>query len=172
MNETVAQYTARLTGYTEGKDPLAIQRETARTLARLTEGQSEEALTRRPAPGKWSVREILAHFAEGEIVIAWRYRQMIEQSGVALAAYDQNAWARLGDYSAEPPQESLELFRALRKKNLQMLERLTPEEWQHFGVHSERGKMTLKELVRQVAGHDLNHIAQVREILAQREINH
>ncbi len=167
MNETVAQYTARLKGYTEGKDPLGIQGETADTLARLTEGVAEEALTRQQAPGKWSAREILAHLAEAEIVIAWRYRQMVEQSGAGLAAYDQNEWARLGDYRAADPKESLELFRVLRKKNLQMLARLTPEEWQRFGVHSERGKMTVEDLVRQVAGHDLNHIEQLREIVGK-----
>ncbi len=167
MSETVAQYAARLIGYTEGKDPLAIQNETAETLAGLIEDASEETLTRRPAPRKWSAREILAHFAEAEIVIAWRYRQIIEQSGTPLAAYDQNEWARLGDYSATAPQESLELFRLLRKKNLQMLARLTPEEWERFGMHTERGKMTVRELVVQVAGHDLNHIKQINEILSK-----
>ncbi len=167
MSETVAQYRARLIGYTEGKDPLAVQHETAAILTRLTEGQPEEALARHTAPGKWSAREILAHFAEAEIVIAWRYRQIVERSGVGIAAYDQNVWARLGDYTAAAPKESLELFRALRKKNLQMLARLTPEEWQHHGVHAERGEMTLRDLVREVAGHDLNHIQQMEEILTK-----
>ncbi len=97
----------------------------------------------------------------------WRYRQMIEQSGITLTSFDQGEWARLGDYSATEPKESLEIFRILRNRNLQMFARLTPEQWQCFGVHSERGKMTVEDLVRQMAGHDLNHIAQMTEIVAK-----
>ena len=44
------------------------------------------------------------------------------------------------------------IFRILRKKNLQMFARLTPDEWQCFRVHSERGKMTVEDLVRQMPG--------------------
>ena len=110
------------------------------------------------------MREILAHLAETELVSTWRYRQMIEHSGAALASFDQNEWARLGDYGASDPKESLAVFRLLRKKNLQMFAQLTPDEWQRFGVHVERGKMTVKDLVGQMAGHDLNHIAQVKQL--------
>jgi uncharacterized damage-inducible protein DinB len=167
MNETIAQYSTRIGGYIEGKDPLVIQRQTAETLASLIENVREEALTRECAPGKWSVREVLAHLAEAEMVSTWRYRQMIEQSGITLTSFNQDEWARLGDYAATEPKESLEMLRILRKKNLQMFARLTPEEWQCFGMHSERGKMTVEDLMRQIAGHDLNHIAQVREMVAK-----
>jgi hypothetical protein len=167
MNETIAQYMARIAGNIEGKDPLVVQRQSPDMLALLIEGVPEEALLRERAPGKWSVREILAHLAEAEMVSTWRYRQMIEQSGVTLTSFNQDEWARLGDYGATEPRESLQIFRLLRKKNLQMFARLTPEEWQRFGTHSERGKMTVKDLVRQMAGHDLNHIAQVRELVAK-----
>ncbi|HEY3936483.1 MAG TPA: DinB family protein [Bryobacteraceae bacterium] len=167
MNETIAQYSARIGGYIEGKDPLVVQRQTVETLTRLIEGVPEEALTRESAPGKWSVRDVLAHLAEAEMVSTWRYRQMIEQSSVTLTSFNQEEWARLGDYGATEPKESLEMLRILRKKNLQMFARLTPEEWECFGMHSERGKMTVEDLMRQIAGHDLNHIAQVREMVAK-----
>ncbi len=167
MNETLAQYAARIASYVEGKDSLSIQHQSYQTLARLVEGVPEEALVGQCSPGKWSVREILAHLAEAEIVSTWRYRQMIEQNGVALTAFDQDEWARLGDFGATDVRESLEIFRLLRQNNLRMFARLTHEEWQRFGRHSERGKMTLEDLVRQMAGHDLNHIQQVRQILTK-----
>jgi hypothetical protein len=167
MNETIAQYSARIASYIEGKDPLVIQRQSPETLTRLIEGVPEQVLIQERAPGKWSIREILAHLADAEMVSTWRYRQMIEQSGATLTSFDQDEWARLGAYSETEPKESLEIFRILRKRNLQMFAQLTPEEWQCFGMHSERGKMTVQDLMRQMAGHDLNHIAQVKEILAK-----
>jgi hypothetical protein len=48
-----------------------------------------------------------------------------------------------------------------------MFARLTPQEWQHAGLHAERGKITVENLVRQVAGHDRNHLEQIRRILGK-----
>jgi uncharacterized damage-inducible protein DinB len=160
------QYKARLAAYIEGQDPIEMQRDTPRTLARLIEGIPGEKLKQPPAPGKWSICSILAHLAEDEIASSWRYRQMLENSGTALPGFDQNEWARLGDYGSWEPREALEMFRLLRDANLRMLARLTPEEWQRFGMHTERGRMTVKDLASQMAGHDMNHIEQVRQILA------
>ena len=146
-------------------DPIALQRDAPQILAGLIEGRTEEELSRRPAPGKWSVRAIVAHMAEDELVSTWRYRQMIENSGAVLPGFDQDEWARLGDYESWTAREALEMFRLLREANLRMLGRLTPEEWRRHGTHEERGRMTAEDLARHMAGHDQNHIAQVRRIL-------
>jgi hypothetical protein len=119
--------------------------------------------------GKWSVRAILAHLAEDELVSSWRYRQMIEHSGANLLGFDQDEWARLGDYDSWTPREALEMFRLLREANLRMFVRLTAEEWQRWGIHAERGRITVEDLARHMAAHDVNHINQVRRLLEQRQ---
>jgi hypothetical protein len=162
-----AQYTARLEAYTEGKDPLAMQADAPGILAELIEGLPEHALRRRPMPDKWSVGEIIAHLAEDELTSSWRYRQMIENSGCALPAFNQDEWARLGDYASWRPADALQLFRLLREANLRMLNRLTEEEWNRFGLHGERGKLSVRDLARHMAGHDMNHLDQVRAILVK-----
>lgn len=163
------QYTARLAAYVRDKDPIVVQDETPKILARLIEGVSSARLRQEPAPGKWSVCAILAHLAEDEIASAWRYRQMLENSGAVLPGFDQNQWAQLGDYNAWEPREALEMFRLLREVNLRMLARLTPEQWRCFGMHTERGRMTVRDLVSQMAGHDVSHIEQAKQILARSE---
>ena len=159
------EYLQRLKAMTEGKDPVALQRAAVGTLSELVNGVSDAKLRSRPAPGKWSVGEILAHLAEDEIASGWRYRQMVENDGVALAGFDQELWARLGDYQSRDPKESLQLFKLLRASNLQALERLTPDEWERGGVHAERGPTTVRGLALHIAAHDLNHIDQIRAIL-------
>jgi uncharacterized damage-inducible protein DinB len=143
-----------------------MQRRAPGILAQLIEGVSVEKLKQPPAPGRWSIAAILAHLAEAEVTSTWRYRQMIENSGSTLPAYDQNEWARLGNYDSWEPREALDMFRLLREANLRMFSKLTPEEWQRFGMHAERGRMTVKDLASQIAGHDMNHVDQVRQILA------
>ena len=163
--ETPEQYKTRIMAHVEGKDPVAVQRETPGALATLVEGLSADKLRERPAAGKWSVNTILAHLAEAEIGCSWRYRQMIERSGIALTPFDQNEWERLGDYDRWDAREALDMFRLLRQANLRMFDRLTPEEWERFGMHEERGRMTVRDLASQIAGHDLNHREQVRRTL-------
>lgn len=164
---TAAEYKARILSYVEGKDPIAVQRETPQILAQLVEGVQTERLKARPAPDKWAVTELLAHFAEAEMGAFWRYRQMIEHNGCSLPSYDQELWSRLGDYPSQDPRESLQLFTLLRQANLRMFDRLTSEEWQRYGVHTERGQMSVRDLAAQLAGHDLNHLMQVRSILGR-----
>lgn len=158
-------YLERIRGQVQGKDPLELQHRAPAILAELVAKVSDEQLKRRPSKNKWSIGEILAHLAEDEIATAWRYRQMLENPGVQLAGFDQDLWAQMGAYGAREPQESLALFRLLRKANLQFLKQLAPEQWECFGIHAERGRITIRDLAAHMAGHDANHIEQIRRIL-------
>jgi uncharacterized damage-inducible protein DinB len=164
MQETPQQYIQRILGLVEGKDPLQVQSETAKKLAKLIKPLSKKQLSARPEPGKWSIAEILAHLADGEIVDAWRLRLVIGQNGAPIQAFDQDVWAQAFDYPRRDPKVSLETFRLLRENNLRMLKALPKNLWENHGMHAERGKETIAHIVRMFAGHDLNHLAQVEKI--------
>jgi uncharacterized damage-inducible protein DinB len=159
------QYAKRLRSYTDGKDFVAMQESAPNLLAQMIEGIPAEVLRTKPAPGKWSVAEIVAHLADDELVTYWRYRQMLENSGCALPGFDQDEWARLGDYASKDSAESLQFFRLLRSSNLQLLRRLSADEWQRNGIHAERGPMSVEDLARHMAAHDVNHFEQIKKIL-------
>ena len=165
--ETPETYQTRLHSYVADKDPSKMLRTAPEMLARLIDGAPEALLNRRPAVGKWSVRAILAHLAEDELASSWRYRQMIEHSGATLLGFDQDEWARLGNYESWSATEALSMFRLLREANLRMFATLTPDEWQRHGFHAERGRITVADLARHMAAHDVNHIMQVRRYLEQ-----
>jgi len=162
-----AEYKARILSYVEGKDPLAVQRQTPELLAEIVASVPDAKLRDRPAPGKWSAAELLAHLADAEVGCFWRYRQMIEHDGSPLPPYDQELWSNLGNNASRSPAESLLLFRLLRESNLGMLERLSSEQWERHGMHAERGRMSVRDLAAQIAGHDLNHLEQIRKILVR-----
>jgi DinB superfamily len=164
MQEMPQQYTQRLLSHIEGKDPLKVQRQTPKKLAELIRGLSRKHLTRKPAPGKWSITEILAHFADVEIVVAWRLRHILSNNGAPVQAYDQDVWAEIFDYAHCDAEDSVKFFQVLRTRNLAMLKALPQEFWEHYGMHQERGKESIAHLVRLYAGHDLNHLAQVENI--------
>ncbi len=169
--ETADQYKARLMALTESKDPVSVQRETIEQLNALIAGIPAEKLRQRPAPDRWSAAEILAHLSEAEIASSWRYRQMLEHDGAVLSGYDQDLWETLGGYSTRDPGKSLLLFQLLREANLRLFEGLSPEQWQRHGMHTERGRMSVQDLVRLVAGHDINHVEQIRKVIAPQRPN-
>ncbi|MBS1802771.1 MAG: DinB family protein [Acidobacteria bacterium] len=160
------EYLARIRDQAAGKDPLIAQTQSPALLAELIANIPADRLARNPAPGKWSIAEILAHLAEDEIATAWRYRQMVEHNGNPLPGFDQDLWANLGNYAARDPQESLALYRLLREANLQFLRALSLEQWDCFGIHAERGRITVRELAAHMVGHDANHIEQIRKLLS------
>jgi hypothetical protein len=166
MKETPQQYTQRVLGYTEGKQPLAVQAATAKKLERFIKGVPTAKLRKRSAPDKWSVSEIVAHLADAEIVGGFRMRLILGAPGTPIAAFDQDSWVTSGHYEKRDPRKSVEQFRAVREANLALLKSLTPEQWKHYGMHSERGQETIEHIVRMFAGHDLNHLQQIERILS------
>ncbi len=166
MKETVEQYMQRISGLAQGKKPLAVQAATAKKIERLIENVPAAKLRKRPAPDKWAVSEILAHMADAEIVGGFRMRMILGAPGTPIVAFDQDAWASSLHYAKRDPRKSLELFRVVREGNLAMLKSLKPEQWRHYGMHSERGKETIERMALMFAGHDINHTSQIEKILA------
>jgi hypothetical protein len=115
-----------------------------------------------PEPGKWSIRQIVAHLADSEIVATMRLRQLIAEEDPKLEAWDQNAWATRLDYARRKPSQSLETFRRIRGENYELLKDLPETVFERAGVHSERGRITLRQLLQGIAEHAENHAAQLR----------
>jgi hypothetical protein len=168
MKETPQQYIQRMIAYVEGKRPLAVQAATAKKLERIIKGVPMAKLRKRPAPDKWSVNEILAHLADSEIILGFRMRLILGAPGSPITAVDQDAAVTSGHYDKRRPHKSVEQFRVVREANLALLKSLTPEQWKHYGMHSERGRETIEHIVRLYAAHDINHVRQIERILGRK----
>ena len=116
------------------------------------------------APGKWSIRQIVAHLADAEMVGAHRLRQVIAEDNPTLIAYDQDAWVRNLDYARRKPKQSLDTFRRIRAENFELLKDLPEGAFERAGNHSENGRMTLGQLLEGYAAHAESHARQMQEI--------
>jgi hypothetical protein len=124
-------------------------------------GDEEDFVT---APDKWSIRQILAHLADAEMVGAHRFRQVIAEDNPTLIAWDQDAWTRNLDYARRKPKQSLEAFRRIRAENYELLKELPAEAFSRSGNHTENGPMTLRQLLEGYAGHAESHARQLQTI--------
>jgi hypothetical protein len=162
MKETPQQYTQRILGYLQGKETLKVLAATPKQLSSLLKGVPKTKLTKRPQKDKWSIAEILGHMADVEIVCSFRIRIILGANGTPIQGFDQDAWAQYSNYSKQDPSVSLEAYTINRKRNIHLLKSLPREMWDNYGMHSERGKETVTRVTEMLAGHDINHLNQIR----------
>ena len=115
-----------------------------------------------PAPGKWSAAEIACHLADCELVFGFRLRQTLAEDGPTIQPFDQDKWA--ATYSGIPAAEAAKVFAALRDWNIRLIQSALPDAAARTLTHPERGTMTFQTVVETMAGHDLNHLGQLRRI--------
>jgi hypothetical protein len=116
-----------------------------------------------PAPGKWSLRQIICHLADSEMIGRYRMASVIAEDNPSLQWYDQDAWATKLDYSKRKFSQALETFRRVRGENYELLKDLPEETYSRTGVHSRLGPMTLKDLLKMYAEHAEGHARQIRD---------
>lgn len=115
-----------------------------------------------PAPGKWSPAEIVCHLADCEVAFAFRLRQTLAEDHHVLQPFDQEKWA--APYKGISARDALAAFTSLRNWNLLLIRKTLATFASKPVTHPERGTMTFQTIVETMAGHDLNHLAQLKQI--------
>lgn len=133
-------------------------------LAVVLTGVAGDEMDFTTAPGKWSIRQIAAHVADSELVGAYRLRVVLAEDNPKITAYDQDAWAKNLDYARRLPKQSLESFRRVRAENYELLKGLPDAAFERAGTHSERGPLTMRELLEILANHAESHARQMQAI--------
>jgi hypothetical protein len=162
--EHATAYVAAVLELLGDQDAFGVLRSTPDVLNRHVRQMQSSDIAKPEAPGKWSVRDVLQHLADSELVGGYRFRMVLAHDRPQLTGYDQDLWAGRLHYHEENHEEALVLFTALRRANLRLLERASNGDFQRVSVHAERGEETLEHMVKLYAGHDLVHIRQIERI--------
>lgn len=162
--EDRAKYAPAILALLGNREPIDVLRETPEAAKRAIGGLSADRLRTPEAPGKWSIAHVLRHLADSEVVWGWRLRLILAQDRPPLTGYDQDQWADRLHYEDADADDSLDALRVLRRDNLKLIERATPQDLKRVGVHSERGEESAGYLMRLFAGHDLLHLDQIDRI--------
>jgi hypothetical protein len=148
----------------EIKDLLERFRRGAELIAVVSTGSAGSEWDFVPAPGKWSLRQIMCHLADSEMVGADRFRRVIAEDNATLLFYDQDAWATKLDYHRRKFSQALETFRRIRGENYELLQGLPEEAFARTGTHSKMGVLTLTDVLRMYAEHAENHARQIQQV--------
>jgi hypothetical protein len=132
-----------------------------RIVAEALAGATDEQLDARPAPGKWTAREVVHHLADSEMTAATRLRLLVATDRPQILGYDQEQFARRLFYD-RPIGASLDAFKAARRTTAEILERMTDADWARAaGTHTEHGPYTAERWLEIYAPHAHNHAAQI-----------
>jgi DinB family protein len=142
------------------KELIARYKDGYRVVAEALVKATDEELDARPAPGKWTPREIVHHLADSEMTSAIRLRLLLAQDRPTIVAYDQDEFARTLYYD-RPIQASLDAFDAARRVTAELLDRLTPAQWRREGTHSESGPYSVERWLEIYADHAHQHAQQI-----------
>jgi hypothetical protein len=146
------------------RDPMEVLAETPEALRRAVAGLTPEQNGTPERPGKWSVRHVVQHLADSELVGGFRFRMVLAHDAPELPGYDQDLWSQRLKYQDNDIADALQDFAYLRRMNLRLLRRATPDDLQRVMRHSERGDEPLGQMIRLYAGHDLVHLRQIERI--------
>ena len=164
--EETQAYIAAILDLLGDRDPLAVLAATPSALERLVAGLPYGRLVAPEAEGKWSIRHVLRHLADSEIVWGWRLRVTLAQDRPRLTGWDQDAWAAGLDYDEADAGEALEELATLRRGHVRLLGNLPDAALDRVALHEERAEESVRRMMDLYAGHDLLHLRQIERIRA------
>lgn len=134
--------------------------------AAAIKGISDSVSARRPDQKNWAAKEIICHMRDTEEMFFNRFQTMLAQENPLFPSVDMDCWAEERKYLECDAAEALASFRVRRGKLIALLRELRPEQWERTGISPKHGQMTIGALVERMAGHDANHLDQIKRALA------
>jgi hypothetical protein len=159
----------------ERRKLLDVLHETPTRLGQLLEGVTPELARWTPAPGKWSIVQILCHLRdmERDAYLA-RYRRILTEDNPQLPDIDGDALALESDYQSQDFFAAFGEWKRWRKESLSLIDGkppLTEGQWQRGGVHEGVGPLTMEGyLKRHAIGNDTAHYGQIRDIRRRHDL--
>jgi DinB superfamily len=131
-------------------------------LLRALDAVTPEELDFRPGPAEWTLREIVHHVADSEMIAAIRLRRLLAEEAPVIQSFDQELYARRLRYDIRPIEAASLAIDAARRTTVELLDMLGEGQWQRLGTHTERGVYTPERWLELNAGHAHDHAEQIR----------
>ncbi len=135
-------------------------------LENVLTGLTDNELTVYPINDKWSIKEIVFHLTDSEIVGAARIKMILGEENKELPFYDQDSWVSRMAYNSLSEKQmvsSIKVFSSIRTQLTELFANLKPSDWERTGIHVEFGKVSVRDLLELYADHSERHISQILE---------
>jgi uncharacterized damage-inducible protein DinB len=124
---------------------------------------NQQQLQARPVRGKWSTLEVVCHLVDSEQAWCYRMKRVIAEQNPLLIGYDESRFAAALRYHERKLEEELALLEGMRRQLARILQGLAESAWTRTCIHSERGLLTLEEMLQAEVEHIPHHIRHINE---------
>jgi hypothetical protein len=125
---------------------------------RVVAGLSRAELLAFPIPGTWSIQQIVVHLQDADAVAVDRMRRIIAEENPLLIGFNENLFVKNLFYEEQSAEMAAELLDMTRRQFTRVLRKLPESAWSRTGVHNERGKLTLGDLLQIYVKHLDHHL--------------
>lgn len=129
-----------------------------RKLVKAIEGLVEADMVALPVPGTWSIKQVVGHLADSDLVFAERMKRVIAEDNPTLQDFDENKWTAALHYQLQPTPDVGSLFDLNRRVMTSLLRLLPPEAFARSGTHTARGVQTLESILHYAVDHLDHHL--------------
>lgn len=133
-------------------------------------GLTDAELDARPIPNTWSIRQIVLHLMDADLIASDRIKRVLAEHLPLLCAFDENAFVTRLDYVRLDAAAAAEIFRLNRHLTASLLSQQPDAAFERVGIHTERGRVTAAELVADYVQHldgHMQHLWRKRELLGK-----
>ena len=149
--------------YVRGRDPIDVLRESFDAYRTLRSRVRIGGWNQPVAPGKWTVRQVLVHVVQWEMILGLRLRFAVASPSYVIQPFEQDEL--MGEADVVDGPTALAAFDAVRKMTIDFASSLTPAQRQQRTVHAERGEIDVEDILTTLAGHSVHHLRQVQALL-------
>lgn len=126
-------------------------------------GLSDAQLKAFPVPGTWSIQQIVLHMLDADLIGSERMKRVVAEDNPPLVAFDETAFAKRLCYDKIDARIAADVFAKNRQMTTELLRNLPPEAFSRTGMHSERGPLSLAEIVALMVDHLAHHMNFLRD---------
>jgi len=159
-DEYVASYGRYISLVPEGdiRTILAKQSESTITLLR---GLSESQGGYRYAPGKWSIKELVAHLSDAERIFAVRALRFARADETPLPGFEENDYVKNGSFDDFSLAEIVSGLENVRRSTVSLFKLMSTEASKRRGK-ANNAEISVRALAYVIAGHELHHVNILR----------
>jgi hypothetical protein len=145
---------------------IAVIRSFPARLRHLVAGLTAEQLTTHYLPKEWTVAQNVHHLVDSHINSLIRFKLILTEERPPLKGYSQDDWANHPDANTAYIENSLAILEGLHDRWALLLESLNEVQYQRVGIHTERGEVSIDDLIVTYSDHCDAHTEQITRTLA------
>jgi uncharacterized damage-inducible protein DinB len=149
--------------YVGDRDPVDVLRESFEGYRELGRRITADMWDQPIAPGKWTIRQVLVHVVQWEMIFGLRLRFALASPDYVIQPFEQDPL--MAEAAVVDGPTALAALEAVRRMTLTFAASLTPQQRRQKTQHADRGEIDVQDILVTLAGHSVHHLKQLQETI-------